>query len=878
MPLSAGTRLGAYEILALLGTGGMGEVYRARDTRLKREVAIKVLPDAFSQDPDRLARFQREAQLLATLNHSNIAQIYGFEEGALILELVEGPTLAELSVAPMPLTEALQIARQIAEALEAAHERGIIHRDLKPANIKLRPDGTVKVLDFGLAKAIASDIDADSSNSPTLTAVATRAGVIFGTAAYMSPEQARGKPVDKRTDIWAFGCVLYELVTARRAFAGNTVSDTIAAVLEREPDWRALPVSAPARFRHLLQRCLNKDPKRRLRDIGDAHTDLEEILAGGAVRGSSELSRTHAHAGRRSVALVAVLTLAVGATAGWVSRSSWWQDADSVRGPAGFKTSEVRFEITTPPTTDPVSLAISPDGQKLVFVAISDGRSLLWLRSLDAVASRPLPETDDATFPFWSPDNRSVGFFATGQLKRLDLATGAVQSLAAASGGRGGAWSTDGTILFTAGPGNNPILRMTATGGEPVVVVPQGRFPQLLPDGRHFIYFVPQAFTPESRGIWVARLDGTDRRRLVEADTAGAYASSGHLLFVRQGTLFAQGFDPSTLALGEDQFPVAGGVAVVEPPLLAALSTSAAGPVVYRTGSAGGLRQVAWFDRSGKQLERVGNPTSNIRSPALSPDGTRLAFHRSVNGNTDIWLLDVRRGVLSRFTSSNEGDFYPLWSPDGGRLVFGTNRDLFEKPAIGAGAEKVLLKTSTSKNPTSWSRDGRFVLYFIAIAEPSPNTDIWALPMQGDRKPFPVAETSFDERDGQFSPDGKWIAFQSNESGRLEVFIQPFPGPGTRMQISSNGGGMARWRDDGGELFYIGLDDQFMAVPLRLGSDTIEAGTPTPLFRTHVGGAQQSNSLAQYVVSRDGQRFLMNTLAEEEASPITVILNWKARP
>lgn len=873
MALIAGQSLGPYEIGSLLGAGAMGEVYRAIDIRLKRAVAIKILPDAFSKDPDRLARFQREAELLATLNHPNIAQVYGIEEGAIILELVEGPTLAELAASPMSLNDALNVARQIADALDAAHERGIIHRDLKPANVKLRPDGVAKILDFGLAKLIAAGVGQDSSSSPTLTA--TQAGVIVGTAAYMSPEQARGKPIDKRTDVWAFGCVLYELVTGKRAFAADTVSDTIAAILEREPDWRAVPAGAPARFGHLLQRCLHKDPKRRLRDIGDASIDIDEILSHGAVPASEKSSMPSGWGGWRLAALASAVTLLVGAAAGWGLRSSSWANAaSSAGGAAAAGASELRLEITTPPTTDPVSLAISPDGQKLVFVGTSEGLSLLWLRVLDAVMSRPLPGTDDAAFPFWSPDNQSIGFFASGQLKRLDLATGAVQSLAAAPGGRGGAWTNDGAILFTAQPGNAPILRIPATGGEPIAVVKEGRFPQLLPDGRHFTYFVPQAFTRENRGVWVAALDGSNTRRLVEADSAAVIAASGHLLFVRQGTLIAHPFDLATLTLSGNPFPLAAGMSVREPMMVAAVSTSNSGPIVYRIGSAGGMRRVAWLDRSGTKLETVGDVVSNIISPSMSPDGTRLAFHRTVNGNSDIWVLDLRRGLISRFTTHPAGEYYPLWSPDGSRLVFNRNGNLYQS-AILSGGEKLLLETPVSKGATSWSRDGRFILY--STGEPNPTSDLWAFPVAGVSKPFPVAETKFNERDGQFSPDGKWIVFQSDESGRFEVYVQPFPGPGGKLQISSNGGAMARWRDDGRELFYIGLDDQLMSASIRTVGNTLDVGTPTPLFLTRVGGAQQANSLAQYVPSRDGKRFLMNTLADEEVSPITVVLNWKAR-
>jgi len=631
-----------------------------------------------------------------------------------------------------------------------------------------------------------------------------------------------------------------------------------------------LPGNTPERLRHLLQRCLKKDPKRRLRDIGDAHADIEEIIGG--TPGESSDVPAPSSISRRAAMLVSLIILVVGAIAGSFLRSVISPAAASN---AGSTSAELRLEITTPPTTDPVSMAISPDGRKLVFVASAEGRSLLWLRALDSVESRPLAGTDDAAFPFWSPDNRSVGFFATGQLKRLDLDTQAVQVLAPANGGRGGAWTSDGTILFTAAPGNSPIVRIPATGGQPTVVVKQGRFPQLLPDGRHFIYFVPQAFTPESRGVWIARLDGTEARRLLDADAAAVYAASGHLLFVRNGTLHAQRLDSSTLTLTGDPFSMAAGMSVNEPPLVSALSTSSTGTIVYRPGSAGGMRQIVWVDRSGKELEKIGSPFSNIRSPSLSPDGSRVAFHQTVNGNADIWLLDVRRGILSRFTSDPAGDFFAEWSPDGSRLLLERNDKLYQKSATGAGPEQTVLSSEIPANPTSWSRDGRFILFYTEL---NPSMDIWGLALQGGAKPFPIVQTSFNERDARFSPDGQWIVFESNESGRTEIYVQPFPGPGGKVQISSNGGAMGRWRSDGKEMYYVDLDNQLMAVPIRLQRGAIEAGTPMPLFRTRIGGALQANSGPQYEVVPGGQRFLMNTVVDEIAAPITMILNWRAAP
>ena len=882
MALSAGARLGPYEVLASLGAGGMGEVYRARDIRLKREVAIKVLPEAFSQDPDRLARFQREAEVLATLNHPNIAAVYGFEEtpsaSGIVLELVEGPTLADrIAGGPVPLDEALAIARQIADALEAAHEKGVIHRDLKPANIKLRPDGTVKVLDFGLAKMLESEHTASSlSMSPTLNVQATYAGVILGTAAYMSPEQARGKPVDRRSDIWAFGCVLYEMLTGRQVFeTGETVSDAVAAILTRDPEWTALPADVPAHIRTVLRRCLQKDPQKRLRDISDARIEIDEAESATPINGSIALATRAAPAALRRdrlawTALVLVTLIAVLAIV-WIRQT----------GPTVPVAPEMRVDINTPPTTDPVSLAISADGLKIVFVA-SEGGSRLWVRSLDSVSQRPLEGTNGAAYPFWSPDGRSVGFFADGKLKRIDIDGGSVQVLADAPNGFGGSWNRDGVILFSPAP-PFPIFRVSATGSEAAaltrVETPQQAghgFPQFLPDGRHFLYSVRG--TPQVSGVYIRQLEGTESRRLLDADSAAVVASSGQLLFVRQGKLFAQNFDPVRLALAGNPFTVAELVVVG---LNAALSASAAGPIVYRAGSAGGGQgEFVWIDRSGKEIGRVGDPISAVLSPSFSPDARRVALFRAVSGNTDVWLLEMGRGVLSRFTFDAADDVFPIWSTDGSRIVFSSSRngkfDLYQKPTAGAGTEELLLATEQRKSPADWSRNGRFLLY--ESLDPKTNFDIWALPFDGDRKPFPVVQTNFEERDGQFSPDENWIAYQSNESGRFEIYVQPFPGPGGKSQISTNGGAQVRWRGDGKELFYIALDGRLMAVPLRLASNgqAVDAGAPIPLFATRVGGAVQGINKQQYTVSLDGQRFLMLTVPQAAtASPITMILNLK---
>jgi serine/threonine protein kinase/Tol biopolymer transport system component len=894
--LAPGARIGSYQVLGELGAGGMGQVYRARDTRLRRDVAIKILPPIFATDPERLARFEREAHMLAALHHSNIATIFGVEEAdaaltssgqalrALILELVEGETLADrLARGPIPVTDALQMSRQIADALEAAHEKGIVHRDLKPANIKITPDGTVKVLDFGLAKMTAGDASVPyPPETATITRGGTREGVILGTAAYMSPEQARGQATDKRTDIWAFGGVLYEMLTGRPAFPGDTISDTIAAVLEREPDWAALPAAIPLKVRDLLHRCMRKDPKRRLHDIADARIEIEEAEANvdpGSIFGQD---RAVIHKTRWSPAwIVAALAAMVSVVAVTVAILLVFRQLPPPQ--------ELRLDISSPPTADPLSLALSPDGQKLVFVADSEGMSRLWLRELNAVSPRPLPGSDGAAFPFWSPDSRSIGFFAEGNLKRLDLAGGAAQVLAGAPIGRGGTWNRDGVILFAPNTAN-VVFRVSATGGEAVAVtsldMPQPdqvghRFPHFLPDGRHFLFHV--VGSPQYRGVYVASLDQPGKQRLLDTESA-AVAASGRIFFVQQGTLFAQGFDMDRLALVGSPLSIAEHVAFTTGLNLAAISSSAAGPLAYRTGDAGGQRQFLWFNRSGEQVGHIGDPDpESPNHPELSPDGRRVALNRTMNGNADIWLFETRSGVLSRFTFDRVLDAYPVWSPDMRRLVFGSNRtgvvDLYEKPANGVGVENLLLATPQSKAPLDWSPDGRFLLYRVELR--ATTYDLWALPLDGDRKPFPVVQTNFDERDGQFSPDGRWIAYESNESGRFEIYVQSFPGRGGKWQMSATGCAQVRWRRDGKELFCIGLDGRLMAVPFRVGSDgqTVEPSNPVALFAARIpGGAIQGSFKHQYAVSPDGQRFLINSQIATAASPITLVLNWSRGP
>ena len=865
----------------------MGEVYRGHDLTLNRDVALKVLPDAFALDPDRLTRFKREAQVLASLNHPNIAAIYGFEESsgvrALVMELVEGPTLADrIARGPIPVEEALPIVRQIAEALESAHGKGVVHRDLKPANIKVREDGTVKVLDFGLAKVLDPLAGAAlQSKTPTVTSpAATRAGVILGTAAYMAPEQAVGKIADERSDVWAFGVVLYEMLTATRPFDGETVQEVVSEVLKSEPDWNRLPAGTPGGIRRLLRRCLRKEREHRLHDIADARIEIDDVEA------APDADPDGATATRRATqrwVFVAVLSLVTFIAA--VQTVRVWQ-----RPQAFPPAPETRLEITPPAAAvvcDPSDLAtqawlaISPDGSTVAYSAFVEGTSMLWLRALDSPTTRVLAGTDSAVLPFWSADSKSIGFFADSQLKRIDVDGGTIRTLASAPFGVSGAWHSDGTILFTP-VFSGRLYRITATGGEPTVVTELAaghsvhRVTQFLPDGRHFLYVVDGE--EKVSGIYVGDLEGSPARRLVDGNLASFHRASSHLLFLRQGTLFSQPFDLEKLTLTGTSTPLAQRVA--------AFATSPAGPIVYRTIPREGRWQLTWFDRSGKEIRRVGNPLSGRTGEVeLSPNGKYIALSRTVDGNGDVWLLDTARGVPSRFTFDRAEDFALRWSPDGSRVVFASNRsglyDLYSKSATGAGSEELLLSTPQNISASDWSPDGRFLLF--RSVDPVTSHDLWALPLQGNGQPFPVVRTRFVEAFGQFSPDGKWLAYQSNESGRPEVYAQPFPGPGQKVKISVNGGAQMRWRRDGRELFYLGRDRRLMAVPIRAAADgySLEVGEPVPLFTAPVAEIVPLSSgyCLSYDVAPDGQQFLMTTVAEEPTiPPITVILNWKPKP
>jgi Tol biopolymer transport system component len=877
----------------------MGEVYRARDSRLERDVAIKILPAHWLEDPARRVRFEREARVLASLNHPHIGAIYGFEESAglraLVLELIEGPTLKDrLAGGPLAVAEALRVAAQIADALEGAHERGIIHRDLKPANVILgvrrspspsaregaprrdalaaSTESMVKVVDFGVAKETAAAVGIDSE-SPTVTAAATSEGALLGTAAYMSPEQARGAEIDKRTDVWAFGCVLYEMLTGRAPFARATVPDTLAALLGSEPDWSALPEATPRAVRQMLRRCLEKDWRRRLHDAGDARIAIEDAVAEPDAAPIAATTSRRAPASLRRWLLLAPAALAIAAIAGWALRGALSSVNDAQAGPSS-DAPEMRLEIVVPPPLDPAatSFAISPDGKKLAFVSEANGRSILWVRSLDALDAPALSGTEGALFPFWSPDAREIGFFADFQLKRVDVEVGTVQVIARAKDGRGGAWGRGDVIVFKPDP-DAPLARVSSTGGA-VVELPalRGRFPHFLPDGIHLLYGSDGApsVTP---GVYVAKVDGSGARLLVEGEGRAVYAL-GHLFFLRGTALVAQPFDPSTLTVSGNAFAVASGAGMNSRYHYALLSAAAAGPIVYQR-AVSVRRQFIWVNRDGGVMARVGDPIEDSRSPELSPDGRLIAFHAAFSGQQHIWLMDIARGVSSR-VQLPEGEF-PVWSPDGSRLAFAVKGyPLYELSLRTGGEPRLIVTPPRPPFPGAiddWSPDGRHLL--------CQNLEgLHVFPIDGRGDPIAVATSDFIEKDGVFSPDGKWIAYTSNESGEPQIYVQRFPGGTPKLRVSTTGGGMARWRGDGGELFYLALDGQLMAVPLRVdrgsgGMDMLEPLTPVPLFEADLGPPVDNFTKQQYMVAPDGMRFLLNAIVEDTTPPLTVILNWR---
>jgi serine/threonine protein kinase/Tol biopolymer transport system component len=876
MTLAAGTRLGSYEVAAQIGAGGMGEVYRAHDNKLARDVAIKVLPANLVNDPERLSRFQREARMLAALNHSNIATIYGLEQSGgvtcLVMELVPGETLAErVKAGPLAIEETLKIAVQIAEALEAAHDKQIIHRDLKPANVKVTPEGKVKVLDFGLAKAFEGDATAeDIGDSPTLSQAATMHGVILGTAAYMSPEQARGKSVDKRTDIWAFGCVLYELLTGKQAFHGEDVTDILAAVVRAEPDWQALPAAIPAKIRDLLRRCLQKDKTLRMQAAGDVRIEIHEALTSSPTAEPSASVNGARASGWRvpALGLGALLLAAIASLATWNLKPSLQQPV-------------LRTVITLPPgrvlsgfsgfDSGPI-LAVSPDGTRLAYVATQSGIQRLYVRMMDGLEAQAIPDTVGASSPFFSPDSQWLGFLAGGKLKKVSMNGGGALTLSASPFSGGASWDPRGTIIL--GGVGSGLRQVPDAGGalQPLTQITSAdsnnRWPEVLPDGKAVLYVAGTNTFPM---VSVQSIQSGERRDLVQGATFPRYALSGHLIYARGGSLMAAPFDLKRLEIKGAAFPVVDNV-LESVSQAAQYSLSNAGLLVYVSGGVlGAQRRLAWVDRNGAE-QPLAAPANTYESPRLSPDGQRIA----VTTDGQIWLYDLSRETLTRFTFEGNTNSRPVWTPDGKRIAFYSNKEgplnIFWQLADGSGGLERLTTSEFTSVPGSWSPDGQTLAFHDANSKTG--NDIWMLRLS-DRKAQPYLRTPFNEGNPRFSPDGRWIAYISDESGRSEVYVQPYPGPGGKWQVSRDGGTEPVWNRNGRELFYRS-GNKMMAVEITI-QPSFALGNPRMLFEGPYALAPVP--VSNYDVSPDGQRFLMLKPTEPEqvqAAPtqINVVTNW----
>ena len=894
MSIEPGQKLAQYTVVDALGEGGMGEVWRAEDSKLGREVALKVLPDEFAKDPDRMARFEREAKVLASLNHPNIATLFGLESVAsgtetetgtetvfLAMELVEGEDLSErIKRGAVPVEEAVAIALQIAEALEAAHEQGIVHRDLKPANIKLRSDGTVKVLDFGLAKAWETDHgDSSLSLSPTMTAHATQAGVILGTAAYMSPEQAAGVSADRRADIWAFGVVLWEMLTGHKLFEGETVSHVLASVLKDDVDLGELPAETPVRLRNLIARCLRKKPKQRLQAIGDARIVLEEPLdhpEENQVAGAESLSVATAPPRWRRIlpwAVAAVLAVAFAAAMWSVVGRESQVIAATVAPTEGT-------DIHLNPAS-PGPAAVSPDGLSIAYSARdADGEVLLYMRRIDAPQPQAFSDTQNAAYPFWSPDSRWIGFFnrADGTMKKIDTRGGPPITLCRAPNGKGGTWNNDGVIVF-APDASGPLMRVPSAGGEPTNVTEvesdrhnSNRHPRFLPDGRNVI-FLARGITPPQSTLMTVDLESGVTTDVMPLVTQAEYAS-GNLLFVRERALMARPFDPDGLEFTGDAVPVAEGVLVVSGASMAAFSTSKTGILSYITGKADMQAELEWRDRSGKVEETIGDPSS-YRSLLISPDD-RMAAVLVVDmtiGTDDIWIFDLERNLRSRFTFDPAADFFPVWSPDTRGLYFASNRGgqqgIYRKDIAGAGNVELILRDDRNLSPSSVSPDGKWLL--LSVAGEGTGQDMSVVPLEGTAEIQPFRHTEFQEAGAVFSPDGRWVAYHSDESGEFEVYVTPFPGPGRRWQVSSASGAYPVWSGDGSQVIFTRMNGDLVSARVRVKGETFEVVGEDELFTMRppeVGGPYFS-------ISRDAERVLLIPGTDQRAdSLLHLLVNW----
>ncbi len=868
MTLPPGTRLGPYEIVGELGSGGMGDVYRAHDTRLGRDVAVKTIKGAFTE------RFEREARAISSLSHPNICTLFDVGEhqgsGYLVMEYVEGKPIA----GPLPTEQAIAYGVQICEALHAAHRKGIIHRDLKPANILLTKQG-IKLLDFGLAKldvvsASASGTELAGAAERATVAALTGAHTIVGTPQYMSPEQIEGREVDPRTDIFAFGCVLYELLTGQKAFPGKTTSSIMAAILASKPRplEELLPLTPPALDR-VVSRCLEKDPEDRWQTVRDVAAELQWIGQGGSRVGLPALvsgkRRTRERLAWAAAAFAAVAAL--GFAGAWAAR-------------APAPPPVVRFAIPAPETLAVVGPStVSPDGRTIAFDAADmGGRRQIWIRSLDAFEPRPLPGTEGTSRPFWSPDSRYLAFFAEGKLKKVAITGGPAQSICDAPRGADGSWGADGTILFDGGPGD-PIWKVSSSGGvaQPLVKAPTGDgggsnvgWPEFLPDGRRFLYVMSPGVTSEQK-LMAGSLDASEAQGLGTTGSRVQYAEPGFLLYVREDTLVAHPFDADALAFTGEPIPIGEGLGV-EGTGLASFSVSRTGVLAFRAGQGRG-HQYLWVDRDGKETP-VMDETAQFRDAWLSPDGTRLVYEAPSAEGSDLWIRDLRRGVSSRFTFDPAMDLCPVWSPDGRQIVYTIRKDgtsnLYLKDASGAREPELLLATNEEKFASDWTSTGHII--FGSRSSSEGGFDVWALPVSGDRKPFPLVKTRFNDLFATVSPDGKYLTWFSNESGAFQVYVQEFPEPRSKWQVSANGGRQPFWSANGRELYFRDALNSILAAPVETGPE-FKAGIPQKLFETRFAATQVRG---HFRPAPDGRFLVLAPAGTEQSVPTSVVLNWTA--
>ena len=888
--MTPGTKLGRYEIRSKLGAGGMGEVYQGRDTQLGRDVAVKVLPTTISNDADRLRRFEQEACAASALNHPNILVVHdiGSHDGTtyVVSELLEGETLRKrIGGTALGQRRAVDYALQIANGLAAAHEKGIIHRDLKPDNIFITKDGRVKILDFGLAKLTQLDGTQSQTDVPTRR-VDTDPGVVMGTVGYMSPEQLKGRAIDPRSDIFAFGAILYEMLSGRRAFHGESAAETMSAILKEDPpELSDTNKSVAPALERLVNHCLEKNPEARFHSARDVAFALESISGSAAGTNETTIAQSVIPTTSRARQWLPWAVVSAGLLLAGIITWTYFRRQPMEAGPI----ESMRFPIVMPekavifgPPT------ISPDGRYVVFrLNTGDGKELLWLRPLGSFEARPLAGTDGALQPFWSPDSRSVAFFANGKLKRIGVSGGSAQTICDAPSNHSGAWGNDGTILFSRAVASG-LYRVSAAGGTPsqVTTVDASRseiehiWPYFLPDGRHFLFLARNA-QPENSAIYVGALDSNETTRLLQAHSSVAFAPPGYVLFVRETTLMAQGFDADTLQLKADAFPLA--EQTVRNSIIgrAMFSVSENGVLVYRVGGINNS-QLIWFDRSGKQLSALTQPGSN-NAPSLSPDEKQVAVSR-VDPNTataaDIWLLDSERGSQIRLTTDPGVDSFPSWSPNGDHITFVSTRNavtsIYQKRSNGGSPEEPLVSSGELKYNPTWSPDGQTIIY--SQLNPKTNVDLYLLSLSGEKKSTSWLQTNFIEAQARFSPNGRWIAYISNETGQFEVYVESFPATGTKLPMSIGGGSQPQWRADGRELYYYNPERKLMAVEVNGDGPTFKVGQARPLFEIRVAAIDQSfPGNGYYTVTRDGKRFLVSSLPDTpDRQQINVVVNWTA--